>query len=106
MSCLLEPEQLLGDKGTVVQVMAAAHVVTIAAAIDPVKDVLDRSFGAIQVKEEYCMADETSEAEVLLGRASAGDSIAWGALLTTHQQRLARMVAFRMDPRLSGRLDP
>src|SRR5205823_5232099 len=40
-----------------------------------------------------------------LTRAAAGDSAAWGALLTTHQQRLARMVAFRMDPRLRGRLE-
>src|SRR5262245_47281633 len=52
------------------------------------------------------MADEASETEVLLDRAAAGDALAWGALLTTHQQRLARMVAFRTDPRLSGRLDP
>ena len=52
------------------------------------------------------MADETSHTEELLRRAAAGDSLAWGALLTTHQERLARMVAFRMDPRLSARLDP
>jgi RNA polymerase sigma-70 factor (ECF subfamily) len=52
------------------------------------------------------MADAASETGVLLGRAAAGDSVAWGALLTTHQDRLARMVAFRIDPRLSGRLDP
>jgi RNA polymerase sigma-70 factor (ECF subfamily) len=51
------------------------------------------------------MADETSESEILLRRAAAGDSLAWGALLTAHQERLARMVTFRMDPRLSGRLD-
>src|SRR5262245_55663653 len=52
------------------------------------------------------MADEASKPEVLLARAAAGDSLAWGALLATHQQRLVRMVAFRIDPRLSGRLDP
>ena len=52
------------------------------------------------------MADEASEPKVLLARAAAGDSLAWGALLTTYQQRLVRMVAFRIDPRLSGRLDP
>jgi len=52
------------------------------------------------------MADEAPQIEVLLARAAAGESLAWGALLTTHQQRLVRMVAFRIDPRLSGRLDP
>jgi RNA polymerase sigma-70 factor (ECF subfamily) len=51
------------------------------------------------------MAGEPSETEALLGRAGSGDSAAWGVLLTTHQLRLARMVAFRMDPRLRGRLD-
>jgi RNA polymerase sigma-70 factor (ECF subfamily) len=29
-----------------------------------------------------------------------------GALLTAHQERLARMIAFRLDPRLRGRIDP
>jgi RNA polymerase sigma-70 factor (ECF subfamily) len=51
------------------------------------------------------MSGEPYEAEGLLSRAAAGDCAAWGALLTTHQRRLARMVAFRMDPRLRGRLD-
>jgi RNA polymerase sigma-70 factor, ECF subfamily len=50
------------------------------------------------------MSGELSETE-LLARAADGDSAAWGALLSAHQQRLARMVAFRMDPRLRGRLD-
>jgi RNA polymerase sigma-70 factor (ECF subfamily) len=51
------------------------------------------------------MPDEPPDTEALLARAAAGDAAAWGALLTTHQQRLARMVAFRMDPRLRGRVD-
>src|SRR5438067_13825996 len=51
------------------------------------------------------MAGEPSETELLIVRAAAGDSGAWGELLTTHQQRLARMVEFRMDPRLRVRLD-
>jgi len=51
------------------------------------------------------MADDPAETEALLGRAAAGDGAAWGALLTVHQDRLARMVAFRMDPRLRGRVD-
>lgn len=51
------------------------------------------------------MPDEPPKAEELLARAKAGDGAAWGALLTTHQERLTRMVAFRMDPRLHGRID-
>jgi RNA polymerase sigma-70 factor (ECF subfamily) len=41
----------------------------------------------------------------LLQRAAAGDAAAWGALLSAHRERLTRMVAFRMDPRLRGRVD-
>jgi RNA polymerase sigma-70 factor, ECF subfamily len=41
----------------------------------------------------------------LLTLAAAGDQAAWGALLMAHQERLVRMVAFRMDPRLRGRID-
>jgi RNA polymerase sigma-70 factor (ECF subfamily) len=51
------------------------------------------------------MVDEPPGAEALLGRAAAGDADAWGALLIAHQERLWRMVAFRMDPRLQGRVD-
>jgi RNA polymerase sigma-70 factor (ECF subfamily) len=51
------------------------------------------------------MAEEPPGAEALLSRAAAGDGAAWGALLTAHQERLWRMVAFRMDPRLRGRVD-
>lgn len=51
------------------------------------------------------MADEPPETEALLARAAAGDGAAWGALLTGHQERLTRMVAFRMDARLRGRID-
>ena len=40
-----------------------------------------------------------------LQRAADGDARAWGALLTEHEGRLRRMVAFRMDPRLRGRVD-
>jgi RNA polymerase sigma-70 factor (ECF subfamily) len=52
------------------------------------------------------MSDSPPEKEVLLDRAAAGDAEAWGALLTSHQDGLGRMVAFRMDPRLRGRVDP
>ena len=52
------------------------------------------------------MADEPPETEALAARARAGDSSAWGELLHTHQEKLVRMVAFRMDQRLRGRVDP
>jgi RNA polymerase sigma-70 factor (ECF subfamily) len=45
------------------------------------------------------------EAGTLLQRASAGDVLAWGALLVQHEQRLERMVAFRLDPRVRRRVD-
>jgi RNA polymerase sigma-70 factor (ECF subfamily) len=51
------------------------------------------------------MADEPPETEALLARAAAGDGAAWGELLTAHQTKLRRMVAFRMHPRLRGRVD-
>ncbi len=41
-----------------------------------------------------------------LQRAAAGDNAAWAALLTEHHDRLRRMVALRLDPRLTGRVDP
>ena len=41
----------------------------------------------------------------LLTRAAAGDAEAWGALLVRHQDRLASIVCFRLDPRLRGRVD-
>ena len=50
------------------------------------------------------MAEGPSE-DALLARAAAEDSEAWGALLMAHHERLWRMVAFRMDPRLRGRVD-
>ncbi len=51
------------------------------------------------------MGNESQTSESLLVRAQAGDAAAWGALLAAEQERLTRMVAFRMDPRLASRLD-
>lgn len=51
------------------------------------------------------MSDEVPTSEQLLTRAAAGNQAAWGALLVAHQERLIRMVVFRMDPRLRGRID-
>ena len=51
------------------------------------------------------MADELSNTEPLLARASGGDLDAWGALLAHYQERLLGVVSFRLDPRLRGRID-
>jgi RNA polymerase sigma-70 factor, ECF subfamily len=51
------------------------------------------------------MSDEPRKTEQLLVQAAGGDGAAWGSLLTAEQERLIRMVAFRMDPRLRGRID-
>jgi RNA polymerase sigma-70 factor (ECF subfamily) len=48
---------------------------------------------------------DSSETIRLLGRAAGGDGSSWGTLLTRHEGRLRRMVAFRLDPRLRGRVD-
>jgi RNA polymerase sigma-70 factor (ECF subfamily) len=41
-----------------------------------------------------------------LERAAAGDADGWRHLLARHHDRLRRMVALRLDPRLQGRVDP
>jgi RNA polymerase sigma-70 factor (ECF subfamily) len=51
------------------------------------------------------MSDEAAATDELFARAAAGDAAAWGALLTAQEERLARTVLFRMDPRLRGRID-
>src|SRR5690349_9177651 len=52
------------------------------------------------------MPDNSSETNDLLRRAADGDPESWGALLARHEGRLRRLVAFRLDQRLQGRLDP
>ncbi|MBI1917215.1 MAG: sigma-70 family RNA polymerase sigma factor [Planctomycetes bacterium] len=52
------------------------------------------------------MTGDSSETNRLLERAAEGDQESWGALLTRHRERLRRLVAFRMDQRLQGRIDP
>src|SRR4051812_50189895 len=44
--------------------------------------------------------------EELLGRLRGGDQEALAALFALHRERLRRMVSWRLDPRLNGRLDP
>lgn len=50
--------------------------------------------------------DNSTETERLLRSAAEGDRESWGTLLTRHEERLRRMVAYRMDRRLQGRIDP
>jgi RNA polymerase sigma-70 factor, ECF subfamily len=45
-------------------------------------------------------------ADRLLRLAADGDRAAWGSLLERHRDRLRRMVAFHLDRRLQGRVDP
>jgi RNA polymerase sigma-70 factor (ECF subfamily) len=49
---------------------------------------------------------DSSETNRLLRRAADGDGNSLGTLLTRHEGRLRRLVAFRLDPRLQGRVDP
>jgi RNA polymerase sigma-70 factor (ECF subfamily) len=52
------------------------------------------------------MPGETGENDELLRRAAAGDGTSWQALVERSRDRLRRMVAFRLDQRLRGRIDP
>jgi DNA-directed RNA polymerase specialized sigma24 family protein len=52
------------------------------------------------------MPEETSEHEELLRQAARDDSECWDALVGGSRQRLYRMVAYRLDQRLQGRIDP
>jgi RNA polymerase sigma-70 factor (ECF subfamily) len=49
--------------------------------------------------------EDSSETNRLLELAASGDGASLGTLLTRHEARLRRMVAFRLDPRLRGRVD-
>src|SRR4051812_18319061 len=50
--------------------------------------------------------ENSNETDRLLRGTAAGDHESWGTLLTRHQEKLRRMVAFRLDQRLQGRIDP
>src|SRR5262245_19779255 len=52
------------------------------------------------------MTHDPSETDRLLRRAAEGDADGWGLLLEQNRARLRRVVAFRLDPRLQGRIDP
>jgi len=52
------------------------------------------------------MCDEDPTTKELLDRAGRGDQAARDELLVRHRDRLRRMVAVRMDRRLTARVDP
>lgn len=49
---------------------------------------------------------ERHEVQAVLTAAVAGDNAGLGALLESYRPRLERMLAFRLDRRLRGRIDP
>jgi RNA polymerase sigma-70 factor, ECF subfamily len=51
------------------------------------------------------MPEETGEGDELLRLAAAGDGESWEALVGRSRNRLRRMVSFRLDQRLQGRVD-
>jgi RNA polymerase sigma-70 factor, ECF subfamily len=57
------------------------------------------------VNRSTTIEDGGPDAASLFDRASGGDANAWGALLAQHQERLQYVLAFRLDPRLRGRVD-
>src|SRR5262245_42620975 len=52
------------------------------------------------------MTPAPTDTDALLAAAAGGDADARGRLLARHRDRLARMVACRLDRRLAARVDP
>jgi RNA polymerase sigma-70 factor (ECF subfamily) len=52
------------------------------------------------------MPEEAHDIDARLQLAAEGDSSSWEALVAEGRPRLRRMLAFRLDPRLQGRVDP
>jgi RNA polymerase sigma-70 factor, ECF subfamily len=50
--------------------------------------------------------EDSSGTNRALRQAALGDRDSLGALLTRHEGRLRRMIAFRIDARMRGRIDP
>jgi RNA polymerase sigma-70 factor (ECF subfamily) len=63
-------------------------------------------FAEVSAKRAALSDASESRADALLDRARRGDSEAGAALLDLHRARLRRMIAVRMDRRLSSRFDP
>ena len=105
-----------GSRGSVGRAHAAAHSVRrthpvppdFAPAAPPPGGAPRVSFlppGAIKGAMVAAVVEVRPEVDGRFARTAAGDGSAWGSLLTEHDERLRRMVAFRMDPRLRGRVD-
>lgn len=58
------------------------------------------------VGEDQAMAVDDPNTEDLLQRAASGDAAAADELLMRHRGRLKQMVAVRMDPGVTARIDP
>jgi RNA polymerase sigma-70 factor (ECF subfamily) len=73
------------------------------------KTILFRWLAATALSYDVLMppsrSEDSSETNRLLQLAASGDGTSLGKLLTRHETRLRRMVAFRLDPRLRGRVD-
>jgi RNA polymerase sigma-70 factor (ECF subfamily) len=54
----------------------------------------------------YPMPEAPSESHARLQLAAQGDASSWQAVVEESRARLRRMVAFRLDQRLQGRVDP
>jgi RNA polymerase sigma-70 factor (ECF subfamily) len=52
------------------------------------------------------MRADSSDVEALVMQAAAGDAGSWAELMKRYRSRLRRMVSFRLDSRLHGRVDP
>jgi RNA polymerase sigma-70 factor, ECF subfamily len=52
------------------------------------------------------MTGNSSDTDMVLRQAAQGDGQVLGTLLSRHRNRLRRMIALRLDRRLSGRIDP
>jgi RNA polymerase sigma-70 factor (ECF subfamily) len=54
----------------------------------------------------YSMGADSSDVAELVKLAASGDPGSWAELMKRYRSRLRRMVSFRMDSRLQGRVDP
>jgi RNA polymerase sigma-70 factor, ECF subfamily len=52
------------------------------------------------------MPADSSDVSDLVKQAASGDPECWAKLVKRYRLRLRRMVSFRLDPRLQGRVDP
>ena len=60
--------------------------------------------GAPSCAGQDATMEETAEVLALLDRLRKGDQLALGELFSRYRERLARMIQFRLDGRLKGRI--